>query len=342
MEEKPASLTGRRLFILLAVFVLLGIAVGTIVAVKSDSISYTSTEEGSPTDNQLLYVATNISIDGDDNDRDGLKNWEEALWGTDKDNPDTDGDGTSDGDEVSAGRDPTRPFPDDVLVSSASRFITSEDNNYNANNLTETDKFAQKFFTSYISRRGSSPLTAASQNALVSELARELPSIVANSYDAGDLSSIVSDTKSKESLHAYGNKLGDILNTYGKPDVGHELDILTKALNEKSEEELAKLDLIIESHQTVVANYLVMSVPEIAVSNHLGFINAISALEASLSALQNVLDDPLIALSGVRAYNISAEELARQFTAMGAFLLENSLEFNINEGGYLFTNFGSL
>jgi len=288
-------------------------------------------------------VATNISTGGEDSDRDGLKNWEEVLWGTDKNNPDTDGDGTFDGAEVRAGRDPTRPFPDDALVGNASRFITSEDNNYDASARTETDKFAQKFFTSYISRRDNSPLTAASQNALVGELAQELPPITANSYEAGDLSNIADGTPSKESLHAYGNELGDILNTYGKKaDVGFELDILVKALAEESKEELAKLDLIIESHQTVIAHYLVMSVPEIAIPNHLGFLNALSALAASLSALGNALDDPLIALSGIRAYTISAEELARQFIAMGTFLSGNDLEFKINEGGYLFTNFGSL
>jgi len=41
-----------------------------------------------------------------DADHDGLDNDEEALWGTDKNNPDTDGDGYWDGVEVSAGYSP--------------------------------------------------------------------------------------------------------------------------------------------------------------------------------------------------------------------------------------------
>lgn len=343
MEETPAKTTGRRLFILLAALVLLGIAVGVVLALKSNKISYVSDEKNSSTEQLALFVTnTIISRSEKDNDNDGLKNWEEELWNTDKNNPDSDGDGTNDGDEVEAGRDPTRPAPDDALLRDASRFTTSVSNNYDTDNLTETDKFAQKFFTSYIYRRGSSPLTAASQDALVNELSQALPRITANSYDAGDLSNVITSIGAKENLHEYGNELGNILDTYGKPDVGHELDILTKALDEESSEELTKLDLIIESHQTVIANYLVMPVPEIAVSNHLGFINALSALEASISALRNIFNDPLITLSGIEAYTISAKELARQFIAMGTFLSENSLEFNVSEGGYLFTSFGSL
>ena len=43
-----------------------------------------------------------------DTDQDGLADWEEVLWQTDKNNPDTDGDGTSDGEEITASRDPKK------------------------------------------------------------------------------------------------------------------------------------------------------------------------------------------------------------------------------------------
>ncbi len=42
----------------------------------------------------------------EDQDGDGLKNWEEVIWKTDPQNPDTDGDGVGDGEEIKQGRDP--------------------------------------------------------------------------------------------------------------------------------------------------------------------------------------------------------------------------------------------
>ncbi|MEK7600659.1 MAG: hypothetical protein AAB463_01690 [Patescibacteria group bacterium] len=50
-----------------------------------------------------------------DTDNDGLPDREEALWGTDYQNPDTDGDGFKDGEETVSGRDPLIPGPDDLL-----------------------------------------------------------------------------------------------------------------------------------------------------------------------------------------------------------------------------------
>lgn len=45
-----------------------------------------------------------------DSDSDGLKDWEEMLWGTDINNPDTDKDGSSDKQEADNGYDPLDPF----------------------------------------------------------------------------------------------------------------------------------------------------------------------------------------------------------------------------------------
>ena len=65
-----------------------------------------------------LYVASStaqktVTLDSD---RDGLKDWEELLWKTDKTNADTDGDGTSDGEELALGRDPRKKGSGDKLA----------------------------------------------------------------------------------------------------------------------------------------------------------------------------------------------------------------------------------
>ena len=52
-----------------------------------------------------------------DSDQDGLTNREESYWNTDFQNPDTDGDGFLDGEEVASGHDPSKPGPDDAIVS---------------------------------------------------------------------------------------------------------------------------------------------------------------------------------------------------------------------------------
>ena len=50
-----------------------------------------------------------------DSDSDSLKDWEEAIYGTDSHNSDTDGDGLSDKEEIVSGHDPLKKGPDDKL-----------------------------------------------------------------------------------------------------------------------------------------------------------------------------------------------------------------------------------
>jgi hypothetical protein len=60
--------------------------------------------------NKDLNKITKVDIQIDvslDTDGDGLTDTQEAIYGTDPNNPDTDGDGYLDGDEVKHGYDPT-------------------------------------------------------------------------------------------------------------------------------------------------------------------------------------------------------------------------------------------
>lgn len=60
---------------------------------------------------QLKYI---FSFDSAvDTDEDGLKDWEEVIYGTDPYNPDTDGDEISDGDEIAQGSNPLDPDSQD-------------------------------------------------------------------------------------------------------------------------------------------------------------------------------------------------------------------------------------
>lgn len=75
--------------------------------------------------NYLSYVQADVNTKSCntsiDSDCDGLTNSEEALYGTNPNNPDTDGDGYSDGVEVKSGYDPLKPAPGDKLTTSSAQ-----------------------------------------------------------------------------------------------------------------------------------------------------------------------------------------------------------------------------
>jgi len=90
-----------------------------------------------------------------DSDNDQLKDWEEALYGTDPKNPDTDSDGTPDGEEIKAGRNPlekgrllaNKTWSDQLKLSDQQATSSSPFPN---NNLT--DQLGQFFVGSYLSK----------------------------------------------------------------------------------------------------------------------------------------------------------------------------------------------
>lgn len=71
---------------------------------------------------------------GKDSDNDGLKDWEEELYGTDPEKADTDGDKTPDGEEIRLNRDPLKKGPDDKV-----RQPSAYDNAYNLQPTTYND-----------------------------------------------------------------------------------------------------------------------------------------------------------------------------------------------------------
>lgn len=56
-----------------------------------------------------LVEIQNSEVYNRDSDSDGLKDWEESVYGTDPLNPDTDADGYLDGEEIYSGHDPLKP-----------------------------------------------------------------------------------------------------------------------------------------------------------------------------------------------------------------------------------------
>jgi len=100
----------KKINIIVGILVLLiGIALGGYLVLKSRTGQA----------DQLSQIAQTLKDQPiiDDIDHDGLKDWEEKVYGTNPGHPDTDKDGYLDGEEVAAGYDPTKPAPDDKLVS---------------------------------------------------------------------------------------------------------------------------------------------------------------------------------------------------------------------------------
>lgn len=133
-KTKPkSSKTSIIISLILVSFLIVG---GFIWAAKKlnnpQKISFKKTNGLNSTNNQSQI----------DSDNDGLFDWQEQLFGTDKHNPDTDNDGTKDGDEIKQNRDPLKPGPDDKSPNLITKNQMFSQNSESEAPKTLTDKFA--------------------------------------------------------------------------------------------------------------------------------------------------------------------------------------------------------
>ena len=84
-----------------------------------------------------------------DSDNDGLKDWEEELYGTDPNNPDTDGDGYLDGQEVNSGHNPLVKAPNDEL----DFYPLPLGEKYNITKKIFSEEVIQNILLSYLSQK---------------------------------------------------------------------------------------------------------------------------------------------------------------------------------------------
>ena len=160
---------------------------------------------GKVTDLALAYTEQ-------DTDEDGLKDWEESLWGTDVKNPDTDGDGTSDGDEVAVKRNPTIAGPDDAYVEN--RRGGSEGEATSTEELSQTALLTREYFATIINLKESKNFNEGTMSQLSESLVQNF--IGANGAGGVGAGRSRSDLRLTEdnsipSLRAYGNAMGTIV-----------------------------------------------------------------------------------------------------------------------------------
>lgn len=250
----------------------------------------------------LLSVASsssaNLTTSQIDSDKDGLFDWEEALYGTDPNKADTDGDGTSDGEEVTLGRNPLIKGPKDFLTSKDNPIATSTEKE----TLTLTDTFARGFFAQFMNAQQSgTKITPDNANQFANDYLKTttLPSISAKQYTQVDLSLTDSD---QTNILNYEKAMTAVFAKYWPKGGTNELTIMQQAFTKNDTKALDGLTTVISAYQNTLRNVLALSVPKLVAPLHLNVINSLGAYIETLRMIQLAYTDPLSGLVGLNAY----------------------------------------
>lgn len=290
---------------------------GSFISSKKDIHKDSSLEAPS------LEASSISNIDSElDTDKDGLKDWQELLWGTDKNNADSDGDGTPDGKEIELGRDPSIAGPDDKLektrgisessVKSFSASISSDPNNIST-------KVSHDLFAKFMALQTSGNLDEDSQAQVINDVITNIdPGSIPPRYSLTDVRVVDTNTAS---LRAYGNQVAEAVLNLAK----------TVTPNTSNKESLSQYAKTIESLRVV-------NTPSTLGLTHLQVLNNFNATYQMLVLLAEYEKDPIKGLVALKSIEINNKNSVALFETIASELKNSDIIFDKTEAGNIWNN----
>ncbi len=274
-----------------------------------------------------------------DSDNDGLKDWEEALRGTDPNNPDTDGDGTPDGQEVKEGRNPLVASKDgktDKLLDFKPEKTESASSSEATPTLTEA--LSQEFMAEYLDARaqGNGKVSDSDKSNILQSFTGTL-----DTFGNGQENYIASDIKlsandDQNAIKDYGNNLALIIKKYFDPLPETEMTVLKDALLTESESDFKKLKPIASAYRNTAKEMVFLNTPKSFSDFHLELINRFNNIAKEIDAMQKTLSDPAQSLVAVKNYQKDSIMAYLILKNLNGYFTTKQVVFAVNEPATLF------
>lgn len=262
------------------------------------------------------------NIADNDADNDNLRDWEESVWSTDRNNPDTDGDGTKDGAEVLADRNPLVPGPRDGIKDYPAGMRADQDN---ASTEPYTDRFSKELFARYISLKKDDKLLDPSEQAsLVEDLVNEISAQNAppKVYTKSDL--IIVPQSDRATFQRFLDQLKQTVRGLAAENTTNELLVIEQSLQANSALGIRQLTGVETKYHNAAKRMLLLPVPAEISDTYLKVINAYEKMAVGLAGIQNLFADPLQGMSSAQMYVAAARELSAN---------SNALDVELNKRG---------
>lgn len=237
---------------------------------------------------QTLMLTPEQIIEGD-RDNDGLRDWEEALWGTNPDNADSDGNGVNDLSEIEVKRQ--------EIAKQQGIDLTEEQGE-----LNETDMFSRDIFASIISLKEKGALNTETIKGLANAAEQSFASNMdlANTAELSDLAIQKEDTIVQQK--AYLKKIDTLMVKYQDKGVNSEYKVFSEYTLSDNKNLLIKLSEVGVIYEQLSAELIKTPVPSSYSKTHLDFINVTHKMSIALNNISLASDNELISTIGISQY----------------------------------------
>ncbi|HEX2792768.1 MAG TPA: thrombospondin type 3 repeat-containing protein [Candidatus Paceibacterota bacterium] len=246
-----------------------------------------------------------------DTDGDGLPDWQEALYGTDPENPQSFQAGMTDGEAVAQGLLTPQP------VATAAEEVSDDFPGTDAAPGSLTDQFAKRFFENYLLTRGGTPPSEEQMLSFVQSAVNEISrsALYADAYSSRDMR--ISANGGKAGLGAYAAASERAFAENTVPADKDALSYFSDAIEGGDTEAYAQLQSMSDAYKGIASAMVEVPVPVETAATHLRIVNSLMHMSRTLADMAAMPTDPLRAMVGIGAYDERSKEMIRAFAALG-------------------------
>lgn len=283
-SKKFSTILGAFLFLILLIMLT------TSFFIKNESFTIKKESSGL----QSIEGKTLEQIINTDTDLDSVYDWEETLWGTDK-NKKTTFDNT----------------PDATYIANKKKELNIEQDLDNKK-LTETEAFARDFFTAYTALKTTGEVSDDEINEFSAALGKKIADdTLTDEYSIEDIK--ITDKDDLKTKTSYYNKLKTQFEKYESTGgLGNEIGIISTEVKEyqntKIEKDYDELVNIGKAYKDFALSIVNIPAPESLKTYHLRIINTAYNTGIALNDMAKAVSDPIIGIGGLSKYQRYSKE----------------------------------
>lgn len=239
-----------------------------------------------------------------DTDGDTVPDWKEALWKTDKNN-----------------RTTYEGIPDATYIAERKRELNIEPENIAEEEyLTETEKFAREFFTTFTAMKASGEVDAEMINDFSTSLGQSVVEAeLTNVYTEKE--ALISENDTPASRKTYYESIKSIFDEHRQDGLGSELAIVSGVLAKSegtggNKEDYRELLVIGEGYKAFAKEMIGVEVPKSLLGYHLIIANSANNTGSAVLNLEKIVDDPVMGIAGLAQYKKYSDELLAIVTVL--------------------------
>lgn len=232
-----------------------------------------------------------------DQDMDGLYDWEESLWGTDPKQKDSDKDGVNDKEETE--------------IKKNELGITTNQEDSSAN---QTDQLAKEIFSLAVSLNQNGLLTQEGVENLTKILGDQILTTEEIENPESEIQ-VLTTENTPENKEKYKTSVLKTIEVAKNKGFGGELTEFSKIIAEESDN-TENLEKISQTYSDLADELIKIKVPEEISSIHKSLISELIRTSLSINLMSNYYSDPILSLRGIFLYKKYSDNVEKHLYSL--------------------------